>query len=204
MGGLGKLFEVFKKMLNGKDKKRLIENSLIIVIIGVIIIIAGGTFFKGNAKTDGKQRETGGDSTEVLGKTVIDEEKSELENKLASILSKIEGVGKADVMITYISGKEIVPAYETKKNENDTQEKDSNGGSRSIKENSIESSIAYQEEQGGGKKPILIKDLQPVVKGVVVAADGATDPDVKERISKAVQVLMDIPIHKVQVFERDH
>ena len=52
------------------------------------------------------------------------------------------------------------------------------------------------------KKPIILKEVLPEVKGVVVVADGASDTLIKERLVNAVKVLFDIPIHKIQVFER--
>ena len=196
-----KLLDSMKAMLASTGKKKLIENTLIVVVLGVIIIIAGGAFFgKSNNKADENAQKT---SVETINKTFASEEKTELEVKLETILSQISGVGKASVMITYVSGEETIPAYNTKKNETDTQEKDSGGGTRNTRQSDYENSIAYIEEQGGGKKPIVLKDLQPTVKGVVVVADGAGDPTVRENICKAVEALMDIPIHKVQIFQRE-
>lgn len=198
----GKISELVKKYFSKYDKKKLIENSIIIIIIGVIIIIAGGSLFK---KSSGKEQPpvtVREEAAEATAKNISDEARDGLEEKLEKILSQIEGVGRVSVMITFVSGQEIVPASDIRKNEKETGERDSGGGTRNISERDYESKIAYEDLSGGVKKPIIMKNLYPVVKGVVVAAEGAGDPRVKERISKAVQVLMDVPIHKVQVFER--
>jgi stage III sporulation protein AG len=197
-----KISELIKKYFNKYDKKKLVENSIIIIIIGVIIIIAGGSLFNKSSEKEPPIVTAKEESAETAAKNISDETRDGLEEKLEKILSQIEGVGKVSVMITFVSGQEVVPASDIRENQKETGERDSDGGSRNISERDYESKIAYEDLSGGVKKPIIIKNLYPVVKGVVVAAEGAGDPRVKERISKAVQVLMDVPMHKVQVFER--
>lgn len=202
MESIKKAIEFIKELLTKRDKKKIIENSIIVLIIGAIIIIASGSLFKKKEDTT-KTRGIEVDNTiETSAKCNTIDYNSDLEKNLASILTKIEGAGEVDVMITYIHGSEIVPAYEIKENENESTEKDSAGGARSTIQHDYESKIAYQDEQGGIKRPIVIKNTYPTIKGVVVVAEGANSPIVKEQISRAVQVLMDLPIHKVQVFER--
>lgn len=199
--------ELFKRLIEkfrNQSRKKLIENAVIMIIIGVIIIIAGGSLFgkSDQGKKDARAGLQSGNSVETASRAVETESKSDVEKKLAAILSKIEGAGRVDVMITYASDGEIVPAYDTRQNENRTQERVKEGGTRSINQSDHEKKIVYEEVQGGGKKPIVIKELKPVARGVVVVAEGARDPVVKEKISRAVRVLMDISIHKVEVLER--
>ena len=199
---LKKLYDYFKDMWHTQSKRRIIENSAIMVIIGIVIIIVGGTLFGGNGESTKKPMIEQNSTLQEVGKTISTGEKSELETQLEEILSQIDGAGKVYVMVTFISGKEYIPAIDTKKTENITQEKDNGGGTRSINNNSTESKIIFKEGQGGSKEPVMIKELQPPVKGVVVVADGAAEPTVREGISRAVQVLVDIPIHKIQILER--
>jgi stage III sporulation protein AG len=124
-----------------------------------------------------------------------------IEIKMKSILSKIDGAGEVDVMITYVSGAEIVPAVDLKKSDSSTQEKDTGGGTRNVDQHDYESEIVYYEKTDGCKTPVVIKDLQPVIKGVIVVAKGGDNPQVKEKLTKAVQVLVDIPVHRIQVFK---
>lgn len=196
------LIQFFKDYLNNQNKRKVIENSVIVIILGIVVIIAGGTIFgKSETKENLPKEEVKAiDDTEVSAS--VTDERIETEKKIETLLSKIEGAGNVDVMITYISGKELVPAYDIKKTENDTQEKDSGGGTRNTKESDEENKVVYEESQGGNKKPIILKEIQPSVKGVVVVADGAEDPVVKENLCKAVQVLLDVQIHKIQVLER--
>ncbi|MCX7710357.1 MAG: stage III sporulation protein AG [Clostridia bacterium] len=198
-----KVIETITNLLNGKEKNKLVEAAVFIAILGVIIIIASGSLF-GSKKEEKKTPDAAETSTvETIAKPAANVENSELEKQVADILSQINGAGKVDVMITYISGKEVVPAFDEKKSENGTEERDTGGGTRNIRQNDQENKIAYEEQQGGVKKPIILKEKMPEVKGVVVVAGGASDAEVKEKLSKAVQVLLDVPIHRVQVFERD-
>jgi len=194
--------ERFKNLIDGKDKKKLVENAIILVIIGIVIIIAGGAFFGGGEKKAAGKDVQRDKEAETVSKSIDGEQKADLEKRLESILSQIEGAGRVSVMITYASGKEIVPAVDTKKTENETQEKDSGGGTRHLNQNDYESRVIYEEDQGGVKRPVIIKEIQPQVKGVVIVADGAGNAQVRENLSRAVQALMDVPIHKIQVFER--
>lgn len=203
MNWIKKLIEYFKNAISGDNRKKIIENTVIVIIIGIIIIIAGSSLFKKEKITNTDPGSSGDINTKEVGKAVTTDEREDMEKKVEYILSKIKGAGEVNVMITFVSGEEMVPAYDTKRDENETQEKDSGGGTRSIKESSYEDSMVYQEEQGGGKKPVILKKVQPDVKGVVIAADGAADEEVKENLSRAVQALLDVPLHRIQVFERN-
>ncbi|MCX7843266.1 MAG: stage III sporulation protein AG [Clostridia bacterium] len=196
-----KIIEYVHSLLEGKEKKKIIENAVIAIIIGIIAIIAGGSFFGG-----GKAPKTGApaqrsDSLEASAKAITVEEKADVQNQIEKILSKIDGAGNVSVMVTYAGGKELVPAYDTKKSDNGTEERDNGGGTRNIRQSDYESRLVFEEVQGGIKKPVVLKEMLPEVKGVVVVADGAGDPEVREKLSRAVQVLLDVPIHRIQVFQ---
>lgn len=198
-----KLKEFLENILNGDNKKKIVQNSVIVIIIGIIIIIAGSTFFGGGSKSEGKSQTGNVNNSQEVMKTVYNNEKEELEKELENILSQMQGAGKVSVMITFESGKESVPATDVKKSDNNTREKDNTGGTREINQSTYESSIAYEEGQGGGKKPIILKEMQPKVKGVIIISDGADDPQVKENLCNAAKVLLDVPVYKVQVFPRN-
>lgn len=201
---LKRIYEYLNTFLSSKNKKKVVENAVIVIIIGIILVIAGGSFFeKGNDKKQ-EVDESAKKVIEASAKAGISDEKAENYKKIEEVLSQINGAGKVSVLITYVSGKEIVPAVDLKKTDNETNEKDNGGGTRNINQSDLDSKIAYEENQGGVKKPIILKEFEPAVKGVVVVADGANDPSVRENLSRAVQVLVDVPIHKIQVFEREN
>ncbi len=200
---MDKVRKMIKKFIGtfGKDNKKLGETLVIRIIVGMIIIIAGGSLFGGDKKKQPETEDTKPEKSEAFGFNDGLEEKTELEVKVEKILSQINGAGEVKVMITYESGTEIVPFTDVKRSDDVIDERDSAGGIRKTNQTSYESSIVY-EEGNGVKKPIIVKEVYPKVKGVVVVADGGGDLTVRENLLRAVQVLLDVPVHKVQVYER--
>lgn len=190
-----------REMIAGQSRKKLIENTAIVIIIGVIIIIAGRTIFS-SGESDTTQREQQKATNTVDSTQPKVSVGDETEVKLRSLLSLIQGVGKVDVMITYSTSKENIPAYDIKKNQSSTEEKDNDGGTRSISQEEYDSTLTYEDSSTGRKTPVILKELEPEVKGVLVVAEGAGSIEVRERIFKAVTVVLEVPIHKVQVVQR--
>jgi stage III sporulation protein AG len=201
MDKMRKIIKKFKNIFN-KDNKKLGENLVIMMIIGIIIIIAGGSLFGDDKKKEPEIKNTEPKKLETLGGVGKLDEKTELEIKVEEILSQINGAGVVKVLITYESGAEIVPFTNIKKSDEAIDERDSAGGTRKSNQTSYESSIVYEEEGSGIKKPIIVKEVYPKVKGVVVVADGGGDLTIRENLLRAVQVLLDVPVHKVQIYER--
>lgn len=207
MDKIKKVMGYLKKLFKSEKNNKMGENLIILIIIGVIIIIAGSTLFgeKGKPKNNNAGKSVADesvDNAEEVSVVGVNAERTDIEKNIEEILSQINGAGKVDVLVTYSSGREIVPYSDVKKSDELTDEKDSGGGTRKIDQSSYESQIAYEDYGSGVKKPIILKELLPEVKGVVVVADGASDTLIKESLVNAVKVLLDIPIHKIQVFER--
>lgn len=107
---------------------------------------------------------------------------AEMENKLITVLGNIEGCGKVNVAISYATDGKRVYAYES------TTKQD---GDVIVQTSSL---ITIKGE------PLLIETLTPQILGVVVVAEGATDPLVRCKIKQAVVTLLDIESYCVQVF----
>lgn len=185
--------------INKCGRKKIMQNILLICGIGIILLIAADSIFDSGSRNAGENTS----QTATVKKTENESmpQQDELEIKLERILSRMDGVGSVSVMITYSGEKQSIPAYDTKTDENRTSEKDSSGGIRTIESIKKENSVIY-EQKGGDKKPFILSNTLPSVKGVLVIAEGADDPEVKKNIVKAVQALMDVPLHRIQVFER--
>lgn len=108
-----------------------------------------------------------------------------LEARMEKILSAIKGAGKVVVMISFENGVEQVWATQ--------------------KQTQYENGITTETEEiilvSG--KPILIKELSPKIKGVVVVASGAGSIAVRVEISKAVSALLDISYNKIEIIVGD-
>lgn len=112
----------------GKDNKKTIENLVAFLVLLVITIISINIIW-GKDKKQNKSTEEG--TYKTLAGDVKNSNNSEidtynLEKKLEDILSKISGVGKVQVLVTYSSTSEIVAMQNEKKNTSKTEESDSN------------------------------------------------------------------------------
>ena len=106
-----------------------------------------------------------------------------IEKQLCRILETIEGVGKADVMLTLTSTEEYVYAER-------------------LKQGSSQSEIDYVIIDKGSKKEALLKKINnPAISGVVIVCEGGDDPKICERIYKATSTALDISTGKIYVAE---
>ncbi len=156
-----------------------IENNkfvLIIILVGVCFMLFSG----------------GGDNKEkeVINTALINVNEEE---RLEKILSQIKNVGSVSVMITYYSTAESDIAYESK--QSSTEKEDGNDV------RNRESNKDMQAVMSSGE-PFVIRSIYPEAKGVIVAAEGAGIPKVKEEITNAVMTAIGIAAHRVCVVEK--
>lgn len=121
------------------------------------------------------------------------------EARLREVLGRIRGAGNVDVMITYETGAELVMAMSTDVNTNEQETSD--GGKTSRSEQTTESSTPALVGGSGGE-PVVLMQKEPVVRGVIVVADGAADVRVRLDLQRAVRAVLDVPVSRIEVFER--
>ncbi|HHT65835.1 MAG TPA: hypothetical protein GX017_07070 [Clostridiales bacterium] len=128
-----------------------------------------------------------------------DKDTQDQEYRLKKILSSMKGAGRVEVMISYKTGKELIPAMNTVESNTETEEKDSNGGIRKVRQvdtNSQPVSMTTSE----GSQPLITREIQPEVLGVVVIAEGAEDIRVRMELQQAVQTVLGVHANQVDVF----
>jgi len=123
-----------------------------------------------------------------------------LEQKLESILSQIQGVGEVQVFINYSESSETVAMYNENTKTSTTEETDTSGGTRKVESTDSQKELVYQEENGE-KAPIIQKTVQPKIEGAIITAKGASNATVKTNIVQAVEAATGLATHKIQVFE---
>ena len=80
-----------------------------------------------------------------------------------------------------------------------TEEEDNNGGTRKINQTDKNfQPSTYSDSEGS--KPIILKEVEPEIKGVIIIAQGAEDVRVKMELMRAVQVALGIKPSQVEVF----
>ena len=165
-----------------KGKK---ENLVFILILLIILLFSFNYIFSDSSIDKLKKAES--NKEEILEKN---ESKTTLEEKISNILSQINGVSEASVIINYIDNGENEYVFNTK------EEYLENG-----KLNSQEKNIVYNEENGEKSAIVGIKN-NPKVEGVIVVAKGVESLEMKQKISNALASLLGIALYKVQVFEK--
>ncbi|MBP1557152.1 MAG: hypothetical protein J6A76_04495 [Oscillospiraceae bacterium] len=124
------------------------------------------------------------------------------ESRLEQILSQVEGVGRAHVMVTLENGVEYRYAADEKQS----------GDSVFTYASGSESPSKVQEKEdreqsyiligsSGDKRPLVVTELSPRVRGVVVVCEGAKNPVIRQRVSDAVTTALGINSLQVCVIQ---
>lgn len=180
---------------------------IMLFMAGILVILLSfpsvlGTF---QSSDDAKDREVPDlqndtNTTSYSENTYI----SEMENKLKVVLRKVSGVGNVDVMITTKGSQEQVPLKDSSSTQESLNEEDGEGGSRTDNSAQREDSTVLVTNEDGNSVPYILQELEPEIEGVVVIAEGGDNALVKMDIMQAVEVLFDVPAHKVKVMKMNN
>ena len=188
-----------KNMFKGKKKT---ENLIVLIIILIVTVVAINYIWKDEDKnTD--EISNNSISRQNLGTIQVNSnyEEDDLEKRLENILSKISGVGNVKVMVTYSESSMLTPIFNEDSKESSTDETDSSGGTRAIKETDTQKEVVYKENNDGSKEVITQSISSPKVEGAIVVAQGADSLDVKASIIQAIEAATGLATHKIQVFK---
>lgn len=188
------------------------DNFIILVLMGILLVIIalpskedGGKIADGISGAQGGGTASEGMTAEgpdgkggTGGEADAEEYATYLEKRLTEALSRMENVGKVEVMITLKSSRELVVEKEEPVSRSSTDEKDSQGGSRTVRETESEENTVYRTE-GSASEPYVIKTLPPQIEGVLVVAEGAGRGTVNRTIVEIAQALFGVEAHKVKV-----
>ena len=197
------LGEKLKKMFskNEGNNKKKIENIMVFIVILAITIIAINYIWNGD-----KQSKSSNTVPEAEGRNDVVQVSSEInydenEEKLATILSNISGVGKVKVLLTYSETSTYVPIYNENLKQSNTTETDSSGGSRIVSETDSRKEVIYKEDSSGNQEPVTQSIISPKIEGAIITAQGADNAEVKTSIVEAVEAATGLATHKIQVFK---
>ena len=132
-------------------------------------------------------KESGTDGAEADPETAaVRTDGADLESRLEAILSGMAGVGKVRVMLTLESTEERILAM--------------NERSASQENGETTESRPATASSGGKESPIVLTELLPRVRGVIVVAEGAANIGVRLNIAAAVSTVLGIDESRVEVF----
>lgn len=184
--------------LEGQDNKKKIESLVFFVIILIVVLVAINLIWN-----DDKQKKSDNNKELAVEENNINttsiNSRDTLTSELEDILQQINGVGKVKVLITYSQTSQTIPLYNEDTTQKDTQEQDTNGGTRKVIETDVKKDIIYQESNGE-KVPITQSVISPKIEGAIITAQGASSTNVKADIIQAVEAVTGLSSHKIQVF----
>lgn len=164
-----------------------IEIIIGVVAVALMIIIFAGVGGKSSSESD--------ESKESVSEEQQTVSVSELEGKLAAVLSDIDGVGKSSVLITAKSSGEKITANTVTTNTSTSQ---SGSGNVTSTTSSTESPVIVNN--GGKSEPYVIKELMPEILGVIVVAEGADSAVTRLAIMRAVQAVLQVSASCVEIY----
>lgn len=159
--------EIVNKLKKLPENRKFIYGAVIVGIIGMLMIVFSG----------GEKEEIPENTSDSTAFSQNDAYEAKLENRLAEILSGIQGVGKVDVMITLSSSEEYIYAEETDTSSDRQQ---------------TEFVIA---DKGG----VVTKVNSPKVTGAVIVCEGGGNTQVCEKVYEAVSVALGLPSNRICV-----
>ena len=192
-----KLKKIFSK--NDGNNKKKIENILVFIVILAITIVAINYIWNGDETSKSSNEVPEAENSNSVVQVSTDSFYDENEEKLANILSNIEGVGKVKVLLTYSQTSTYIPLYNENLRESNTTETDSSGGSRTVAESDSEKEVIYKEDSSGNREPVTQSVISPQIEGAIITAEGADNAEVKSAIVQAVEAATGLATHKIQV-----
>lgn len=116
-----------------------------------------------------------------------------LESRLGAILGQVAGAGKCQVLVTLENGLEYQYAREEESEQNIREEEGRREEKWTLRQEYV------LTDNGQTEQPLLITELQPEIRGVVVVCAGAGNPQVQQRVVEVVTTAVGVSSAKVCV-----
>ena len=162
--------DTIKQMVKKAGKGKI----LLLIAVGVLLLLV-------SIKDSGRQAAT----TEKSQNTVTEQSTSDdmqryrekMETQVKEILEQVEGVGKADVMLTLQASKEKVTLKDNKQDDTKTEEE-----------------TVLLDGESRESSPYVVQEIEPQIEGIVVVCSGGDSPAMQREIISAISALF--PVEK--------
>ena len=174
------MVERIKELFNNvkSNRKGAIIISLSIFLI-VILIVSEFLSSKNN-----------NEATQNNDESLYQNYTLKLEDKLEKIVSSIEGAGECKIMVTLDTGEENIYAKQSK-NQNENRDQSS--------KQTDEYEYVVLKSSSSTEEGMLLKVIEPNVRGVAIVCQGGDDPRIKENIISTVSAVLDIKTNKISI-----
>lgn len=188
--------ELYKTILNPRGKFG-VWGIVVLVVFGLSLLVFPGVFLEKGSS--GQQPIQVPEKAHTMSYSL-----SRLENEIAlqaaRILSQVEGAGEVEVSVSLQAGIEQAFAENSTNDKSVIEEKDSGGGMRLTTTENSRVDTVFAQNSG---EPVVVKELGPVIKGVLVVAEGAKDAKTKSQLTRAVRAMLNVPAHRVLVLSKE-
>ncbi|GAA4299264.1 stage III sporulation protein AG [Anaerocolumna aminovalerica] len=197
---------------NGKKiagKKFIIKpaNLVMLLIAGVLLLLTSfpnlfsSKSLQNEKNAPEKTVQTTRSSSDIKEEDETEAYSDDLEKKLKKFLSNVAGIGKVEVMVTLKGSKERIVLKDSPYTQESMNEVDGEGGNRVSSSVKNDESTVMVGSGSGENLPYVVQELEPEVEGIAVIAEGGDNPEIIAEIIEAVQVLFNVPAHKVKVMK---
>lgn len=117
-----------------------------------------------------------------------------LEDKVSEIINSIDGAGETKVMITISETTEYIYA---------TNDKDTRKSNNENNDTTFENDYVIMEKDNNDTG-LLIKKIEPKVRGVAVVCEGGNNATVQNQIYSAVSAVLNISTSRISISKLTH
>ena len=143
-----------------KSKKGIIL-IIAIALLGLILIIASNF--------------TDSESTESIHKIDQESYTTKLENKIKDFLLRIDGINKAEVIVTLDTSNEQIYAQN-------------------------QSTLDYLIiNSNNGESPVYVTEIYPTVRGIAIACTNGESDEIKMKITKLISAYLGISSNRIEI-----
>ena len=205
------LKNIVSKGENTEKKAGKYQYMILVLCIGAAFMIVGNVLFSDKTTSNEIQAvnssqgqtedvETFGHKKDSNNKTIASYEES-FEKELTKSLEEMLGVDNVTVVVNIDSTDKKVLEKNIVTKSQTTEEKDNEGGERKVQETSTDEQVVIIRD-GEKEVPIIVGEVKPEIRGVLVVAKGAENIQVKKWIIEAVTRSLGVPSHRVAVMPK--
>ncbi len=184
-----------KGFIKEKKWKKLGKDQwLILFLAGILLLVIAVPSDCGTSSGSGEKKSVAREDDEPAEGNYEDI----LEQRLQQVLSRMEGVGRVEVMITLKDEGESVVEKDISTT-GDTRTDTDGEGNTTEQTNSERSEETVYSSNSSEGEPFVSRQIAPNIEGILIVAEGGADTKVAKNISEAVEALFGLEAHKIKV-----
>ena len=177
-----------------KGLKALGKKDNIIKIVVLVGILGIGLIFFSSVSRKQQCSEGNNAASDNAQSIGVEEYRRQLTEELGSMVSSIEGAGRTKLLVTLDGTVRSVYAADE-----DISGRQSQKDSDKDEQNSEKRTCIVIRRRDGSEEALMIGQIMPRIRGVLVVCDGGDDADTAGRIKSAIASALNIPLTRICV-----